>query len=130
MYVVICVFDEMWAYYPLVKMCDILSIAWSRCRDKQRKETSRLSNLNEKLSAMNRVLVEENQSLSKQAIHLVLQNQQIRKQLTGLRGEEVNMKAIDQVFSPLPRIYTYTSTCNIHIHILSTPKNLYIYMYM
>lgn len=63
-----------------------------RCRDKQRKEASRLSNLNEKLSAMNRVLVEENENLSKQAIQLVLQNQQIRKQLKHLQCDDLPMK--------------------------------------
>nr|AWD38913.1 class III homeodomain-leucine zipper protein [Coryphopteris nipponica] len=63
-----------------------------RCRDKQRKEASRLANLNEKLSAMNRVLVEENENLSKQAIQLVLQNQQIRKQLKQLHCDDSPMK--------------------------------------
>ncbi|MCO5564227.1 hypothetical protein L7F22_017885 [Adiantum nelumboides] len=63
-----------------------------RCRDKQRKEASRLANLNEKLSAMNRVLVEENDNLSKQAIQLVLQNQQIKKQLKQLQCDESPMK--------------------------------------
>lgn len=57
-----------------------------RCRDKQRKEATRLTGLNEKLSAMNRVLVEENDNLSKQAIQLVLQNQQMRKQLKELQN--------------------------------------------
>nr|AWD38912.1 class III homeodomain-leucine zipper protein [Ceratopteris pteridoides] len=66
-----------------------------RCRDKQRKEASRLANLNEKLSAMNRVLVEENESLSKQAIQLVLQNQKIRKQLKQLHCHESSVK-LDQ----------------------------------
>ncbi|XP_073299307.1 homeobox-leucine zipper protein ATHB-15-like isoform X1 [Primulina huaijiensis] len=42
-----------------------------RCRDKQRKESSRLQSVNRKLTAMNRLLMEENDRLQKQVSQLV-----------------------------------------------------------
>uniref|UniRef100_A0A0D9UXY9 Homeobox domain-containing protein n=2 Tax=Leersia perrieri TaxID=77586 RepID=A0A0D9UXY9_9ORYZ len=45
-----------------------------RCREKQRKESSRLQQLNRKLTAMNKLLMEENDRLQKQVSHLVYQN--------------------------------------------------------
>uniref|UniRef100_A0A0E0JF97 Homeobox domain-containing protein n=1 Tax=Oryza punctata TaxID=4537 RepID=A0A0E0JF97_ORYPU len=45
-----------------------------RCREKQRKESSRLQALNRKLTAMNKLLMEENDRLQKQVSHLVYDN--------------------------------------------------------
>ncbi|KAK9078337.1 hypothetical protein SSX86_002394 [Deinandra increscens subsp. villosa] len=45
-----------------------------RCREKQRSEASRLQSVNRKLSAMNRLLMEENDRLQKQVSHLVYEN--------------------------------------------------------
>uniref|UniRef100_M4EMR8 Uncharacterized protein n=2 Tax=Brassica campestris TaxID=3711 RepID=M4EMR8_BRACM len=42
-----------------------------RCREKQRKGASRLQALNMKLTAMNKLLMEENDRLQKQVSHLV-----------------------------------------------------------
>ena len=42
-----------------------------RCREKQRKESSRLQALNRKLTAMNKLLMEENDRLQKQVSQLV-----------------------------------------------------------
>ncbi|KAH0893247.1 hypothetical protein HID58_055676 [Brassica napus] len=53
-----------------------------RCRDKQRKEVSRLQSVNQKLSAMNKLLMEENDRLQKQVSHLVSENGYMKQQLT------------------------------------------------
>ncbi|KAF5788051.1 putative transcription factor & lipid binding HD-SAD family [Helianthus annuus] len=45
-----------------------------RCREKQRKEASRLQSVNRKLTAMNKLLMEENDRLQKQVSHLVYSN--------------------------------------------------------
>ncbi|KAL3844189.1 hypothetical protein ACJIZ3_001592 [Penstemon smallii] len=65
----------------LIRECPILSNiepkqikVWfqnRRCREKQRKESSRLQAVNRKLSAMNKLLMEENDRLQKQVTHLV-----------------------------------------------------------
>ncbi|TYJ30654.1 hypothetical protein E1A91_A06G145200v1 [Gossypium mustelinum] len=45
-----------------------------RCREKQRKEASRLQTVNRKLTAMNKLLMEENDRLQKQVSQLVYEN--------------------------------------------------------
>ncbi|XP_076952063.1 homeobox-leucine zipper protein ATHB-15-like [Bidens hawaiensis] len=65
----------------LIRDCPILSNiepkqikVWfqnRRCREKQRREASRLQGVNRKLSAMNKLLMEENERLQKQVSHLV-----------------------------------------------------------
>ncbi|KMZ65808.1 Homeobox-leucine zipper protein HOX32 [Zostera marina] len=52
-----------------------------RCREKQRKETSRLQTANRKLSALNKLLMEENERLQKQLSHVVYDNGLVRQQL-------------------------------------------------
>ncbi|KAL3518386.1 hypothetical protein ACH5RR_020975 [Cinchona calisaya] len=52
-----------------------------RCREKQRKESSRLQTVNRKLSAMNKLLMEENDRLQKQVSQLVCENGFMRQQL-------------------------------------------------
>ncbi|KAF8100452.1 hypothetical protein N665_0224s0035 [Sinapis alba] len=53
-----------------------------RCRDKQRIEASRLQSVNRKLSAMNKLLMEENDRLQKQVSQLVCENGYMKQQLT------------------------------------------------
>ncbi|XP_015882797.3 homeobox-leucine zipper protein ATHB-14 isoform X1 [Ziziphus jujuba] len=75
----------------LIRECPILSNiepkqikVWfqnRRCREKQRKEASRLQTVNRKLSAMNKLLMEENDRLQKQVSHLVYENGYMRQQL-------------------------------------------------
>ncbi|TXG48117.1 hypothetical protein EZV62_027411 [Acer yangbiense] len=75
----------------LIRECPILSNieprqikVWfqnRRCREKQRKEASRLQTVNRKLSAMNKLLMEENDRLQKQVSHLVYENGYMRTQL-------------------------------------------------
>nr|GMD28358.1 homeobox-leucine zipper protein REVOLUTA [Ipomoea batatas] len=52
-----------------------------RCREKQRKESSRLQGVNRKLSALNKLLMEENDRLQKQVSQLVCENGYMRQQL-------------------------------------------------
>ncbi|KAE8656984.1 Homeobox-leucine zipper protein HOX32 [Hibiscus syriacus] len=68
----------------LIRECPILSNiepkqikVWfqnRRCREKQRKEASRLQAVNRKLTAMNKLLMEENDRLQKQVSQLVYEN--------------------------------------------------------
>ncbi|KAJ8638661.1 hypothetical protein MRB53_012928 [Persea americana] len=51
-----------------------------RCREKQRKEASRLHGVNRKLTAMNKLLMEENHRLQKQVSQLVYENGYFRQQ--------------------------------------------------
>ncbi|KAG8375605.1 hypothetical protein BUALT_Bualt10G0117800 [Buddleja alternifolia] len=74
----------------LIRECPILSNiepkqikVWfqnRRCREKQRKEASRLQAVNRKLSAMNKLLMEENDRLQKQVSQLVYENSFFRQQ--------------------------------------------------
>ncbi|KAK8500306.1 hypothetical protein V6N13_008822 [Hibiscus sabdariffa] len=52
-----------------------------RCREKQRKEASGLQTVNRKLTAMNKLLMEENDRLQKQVSHLVYENGYMKQQL-------------------------------------------------
>ncbi|KAJ9140867.1 hypothetical protein P3X46_031461 [Hevea brasiliensis] len=75
----------------LIRECPILSNiepkqikVWfqnRRCREKQRKEASRLQTVNRKLTAMNKLLMEENDRLQKQVTQLVYENGYMRQQL-------------------------------------------------
>ncbi|KAK1261126.1 Homeobox-leucine zipper protein HOX9 [Acorus gramineus] len=77
----------------LIRECPILSNiepkqikVWfqnRRCREKQRKESSRLQTVNRKLNAMNKLLMEENERLQKQVSQLVYENGSMRQQLQG-----------------------------------------------
>ncbi|KAE8735236.1 Homeobox-leucine zipper protein HOX32 [Hibiscus syriacus] len=51
-----------------------------RCREKQRKEASLLQAVNRKLTAMNKLLMEENDRLQKQVSYLVYENGYFRQQ--------------------------------------------------
>ncbi|CAN4089008.1 unnamed protein product [Withania somnifera] len=74
----------------LIRECPILSNiepkqikVWfqnRRCREKQRKEASRLQTVNRKLTAMNKLLMEENDRLQKQVSQLVYENGYFRRQ--------------------------------------------------
>jgi methylphosphotriester-DNA--protein-cysteine methyltransferase len=57
-----------------------------RCREKQRKEASRLQTVNRKLTAMNKLLMEENDRLQKQVSRLVYENGYMRQQLHNVRS--------------------------------------------
>ncbi|XP_010545673.1 PREDICTED: homeobox-leucine zipper protein ATHB-15 isoform X2 [Tarenaya hassleriana] len=73
----------------LIRECPILSNiepkqikVWfqnRRCREKQRKEASRLQSVNRKMTAMNKLLMEENDRLQKQVSQLVYENSYFRQ---------------------------------------------------
>ncbi|KAL0460194.1 UNVERIFIED_CONTAM: Homeobox-leucine zipper protein REVOLUTA [Sesamum latifolium] len=75
----------------LIRECPILSNiepkqikVWfqnRRCREKQRKESTRLQSVNRKLTAMNKLLMEENDRLQKQVSQLVCENGYMRQHL-------------------------------------------------
>ncbi|OAY85108.1 Homeobox-leucine zipper protein HOX32 [Ananas comosus] len=75
----------------LIRECPILSNiepkqikVWfqnRRCREKQRKEASRLQTVNRKLTAMNKLLMEENDRLQKQVSQLVYENGYMHQQI-------------------------------------------------
>ncbi|XP_043703653.1 homeobox-leucine zipper protein HOX32-like [Telopea speciosissima] len=55
-----------------------------RCREKQRKDASCVQTANRKLTAMNKLLMEENDRLQKQVSHLMYENGFMRQQLQNL----------------------------------------------
>ncbi|KAJ7969112.1 Homeobox-leucine zipper protein like [Quillaja saponaria] len=78
------------------------------CREKQRKEASRLQTVNRKLNAMNKLLMEENDRLQKQVSHLVYENgymkQQIHTASTADNScESVVMSGQNQQQNPTPQ---------------------------
>lgn len=73
-----------WILCPILLLFGILFNALcfvvnSRCREKQRKEASRLQAVNRKLTAMNKLLMEENDRLQKQVSQLVYENGYFRQ---------------------------------------------------
>ncbi|KAA0064219.1 homeobox-leucine zipper protein REVOLUTA isoform X2 [Cucumis melo var. makuwa] len=64
-------FGDFWSEFPI----------GIRCREKQRKEASRLQTVNIKLNVMNKLLMEEKDQLQKQVSQLVCENGFMRQQL-------------------------------------------------
>lgn len=63
----------------------VLGFCEIRCREKQRKESFRLQGVNRKLTAMNKLLMEENDRLQKQVSHLVYENGYFRQNTQNVR---------------------------------------------
>ncbi|KAL9247356.1 hypothetical protein vseg_020797 [Gypsophila vaccaria] len=90
----------------LIRECPILSNiepkqikVWfqnRRCREKQRKEASRLQAVNRKLTAMNRLLMEENDRLQKQVSQLVYENGYFRQQTqkAGIASKDTSCESV------------------------------------
>ncbi|XP_028759367.1 homeobox-leucine zipper protein ATHB-14 [Neltuma alba] len=81
-----------------------------RCREKQRKESSRLQTVNRKLTAMNKLLMEENDRLQKQVSQLVYENGYMKQQIhtasattTDNSCESVVMSGQQQQQNPTPQ---------------------------
>ncbi|KAH1237864.1 Homeobox-leucine zipper protein ATHB-15 [Glycine max] len=66
------------------------------CREKQRKESSRLQAVNRKLTAMNKLLMEENDRLQKQVSQLVYENGYFRQhtQITTQATKDTNCESV------------------------------------
>ncbi|KAL9686697.1 hypothetical protein QQ045_031090 [Rhodiola kirilowii] len=71
-----------------------------RCREKQRKEASDLQSVNWNLTAMNKLLMEENERLQKQVSNLVYENGSMKHKLhsttTGTEIESMGMSSTPQ----------------------------------
>ncbi|KAL2939892.1 Homeobox-leucine zipper protein ATHB-15 [Bienertia sinuspersici] len=90
----------------LIRECPILSNiepkqikVWfqnRRCREKQRKEASRLQAVNRKLTAMNKLLMEENDRLQKQVSQLVYENGYFRQQTqkSGIASKDTSCESV------------------------------------
>ncbi|KAI4376292.1 hypothetical protein MLD38_014074 [Melastoma candidum] len=65
-----------------------------RCREKQRKESSRLQAVNRKLTAMNKLLMEENDRLQKQVSHLVYENSYFRQQTQNTAATDTSSDSV------------------------------------
>jgi homeobox-leucine zipper protein len=68
-----------------------------RCREKQRKEATRLVSVNAKLTALNKLLMEENERLAKHTSQLTVDNHFLRKQLQQLPPIPGSKRPPDQV---------------------------------
>ncbi|XP_010253680.1 PREDICTED: homeobox-leucine zipper protein REVOLUTA-like [Nelumbo nucifera] len=94
----------------LIRECPILSHieprqikVWfqnRRCREKQRKEASRLQTVNRKLTAMNKLLMEENDRLQKQVSQLVCENGYMRQQLQNASAATTDASCESVVTTP------------------------------
>lgn len=76
--------SALWIHASTLLSCfsyKTLPIFLCRCREKQRKEASRLQTVNRKLTAMNKLLMEENDRLQKQVSHLVYENGFMKQQI-------------------------------------------------
>ncbi|KAL9232109.1 hypothetical protein vseg_007252 [Gypsophila vaccaria] len=92
--------------HQLIRECPILSNiepkqikVWfqnRRCREKQRKEASRLQAVNRKLTAMNKLLMEENDRLQKQVSQLVYENGYFRQQTqkAGVASKDTSCESV------------------------------------
>ncbi|KAG8655252.1 homeobox-leucine zipper protein REVOLUTA isoform X2 [Manihot esculenta] len=88
----------------LIRECPILSNiepkqikVWfqnRRCREKQRNESSRLQTVNRKLTAMNKLLMEENDRLQKQVSQLVCENGYMRQQLNTASATDASCDSV------------------------------------
>ncbi|KAL2239830.1 homeobox-leucine zipper protein REVOLUTA [Sesamum indicum] len=94
----------------LIRECPILSNiepkqikVWfqnRRCREKQRKESVRLQSVNRKLTAMNKLLMEENDRLQKQVSQLVCENGYMRQQLQSASAPATDASCESAVTTP------------------------------
>lgn len=75
-----------------------MSFLFCRCREKQRKEASQLQSVNRKLSAMNKLLMEENERLQKQVSQLVNENGFMRQQLHPVSPIIVHFHSLLYIF--------------------------------
>ncbi|KAF7805597.1 homeobox-leucine zipper protein REVOLUTA [Senna tora] len=71
-----------------------------RCREKQRKEAGRLQTVNRKLTAMNKLLMEENDRLQKQVSQLVCENGFMRQQLQSASATPTDASCDSVVTTP------------------------------
>ena len=106
-----------------------------RCREKQRKESSRLQAVNRKLTAMNKLLMEENDRLQKQVSQLVYENGYFRQHTQIVRFLFVigfcNF-VINEAQFKRSQIWIFISVvlANCALNFSSALLCIYIYIYM
>ncbi|XP_057476045.1 homeobox-leucine zipper protein REVOLUTA-like isoform X2 [Actinidia eriantha] len=71
-----------------------------RCREKQKKEANNIQSVNKKLTAANKLLMEENDRLQKQVSHLVSENEYIRQQVENIALDANDTSCEPAVNSP------------------------------
>ncbi|GFZ17904.1 homeobox-leucine zipper family protein [Actinidia rufa] len=71
-----------------------------RCREKQRKESCQLQTVNRKLTAMNKLLMEENDRLQKQVSQLVCENGYMRQQLHSVSAATTDASSDSAATTP------------------------------
>lgn len=96
--------------HQLIRECPILSNiepkqikVWfqnRRCREKQKNESSRLQSVNKKLSAMNKLLMEENDRLQKQISQLVCENGYMRQQVQAAPAVNTDANCVSAIAVP------------------------------
>ncbi|XP_039017426.1 homeobox-leucine zipper protein REVOLUTA-like isoform X2 [Hibiscus syriacus] len=94
----------------LIRECPILSNiepkqikVWfqnRRCREKQKKESSKLQTVNRKLTAMNKLLMEENDRLQKQVSQLVCENGYMKQQLHTVNASAADASSNSLIATP------------------------------
>ncbi|XP_028808038.1 homeobox-leucine zipper protein REVOLUTA isoform X2 [Neltuma alba] len=75
-----------------------------RCREKQKKESGRLQTVNRKLSAMNKLLMEENERLQKQVSQLVCENGFMTQQLQSASAATTDASCDSVATTPQPSL--------------------------
>lgn len=70
-----------------------------RCRERQRLEAARLQTMNQKLSALNKLLVEENELATKKITQLTMENSILRQQLMNMEGGGGKITSLLEVLS-------------------------------
>ncbi|KAG5591514.1 hypothetical protein H5410_042028 [Solanum commersonii] len=106
----------------LIRECPILSNiepkqikVWfqnRRCREKQRKESSRLQGVNRKLTAMNKLLMEENDRLQKQVSQLVYENSFFRQQTQTVKQSVLIIQLNVSMLKELIRAVRVCGNCH------------------
>lgn len=84
-----------------------------RCREKQRKESSRLQAVNRKLTALNKLLMEENDRLQKQVSQLVCENTYMRQQLQSASAATTDGSCESAVTTPQPPLRDATNPAGL-----------------
>lgn len=84
-----------------------------RCREKQRKESSRLQAVNRKLTALNKLLMEENDRLQKQVTHLVGENTYMRQQIQSASAATTDGSCESAVTTPQPPLRDATNPAGL-----------------
>ena len=105
-----------------------------RCREKQRKESSKLQTVNRKLTAMNKLLMEENDRLQKQVSQLVCENGYMRQHLHTVNVSSFSLSLFDLLQYTLMNcikmynVIIYTLYLHFKLNFITGCSNLVCFM--